>query len=93
MQQVTKYIVNELGTDQTSILSDKDRNLVKTVSVGSLPFYPNKDRVDLSFYDLNNVLIETIKDIKSYKVHGILQKDRINQIDVYFSASLNASLL
>lgn len=83
MQQVTKYIVNELGTDQTSILSDKDQNLVKTVSVGSLPFYPNKDRVDLSFYDLNNVLIETIKDIKSYKVHGILQKDRINQIDVY----------
>lgn len=83
MQQVTRYIVSELGVEQTNILSIKDRNLVDTFTLTSLPFYPTKNRVDVSFYDLNDLFIETIRDVKSYKVHGILQKDKANQIDVY----------
>lgn len=83
MQQVTRYIVRELGTGQIGILSTEDALLINNDTLTSLPFYPDRDRVDIDFYDLNDNFVETVRDIRTYKIHGILQKNRANQIDVY----------
>lgn len=81
MQQITKYRVENLGVDRSGDFSPKDSELLTSVLLPSISFIPGKHRVDLSFYDFNGKFVETIQDVETYKIHGVIQKGDVKQID------------
>lgn len=82
MQQLNKYIITDLGTEEVSILTEQDTNLISSFRLDNVPFYVDKYQVDLSFYDLNQNYVETVHDIGTYTILGINKQSSVTEITV-----------
>lgn len=70
MQQVNRYIVENLGTKEVNILTSQDQELIKSFTLNSVSFDPNKHTVDLKVYDFDDNYLETFYGIGDYTVEG-----------------------
>ena len=70
MQQINKYTVQDLGTQEVNILSSQDQELVKSFTLNSVSFDPDKHTLDLKVYSLDSSYLETFYSVDDYTVEG-----------------------
>lgn len=82
MSQINRYIVEQVGAVQDQELNSKDRVLITSYSLGNVPFLLDKYELKADFYTLDGTYIETISDLKTYKVLGVNQGSSATEISV-----------
>lgn len=82
MQQINKYTVQSLGTDEINILTAEDAGLVKNYTLNNVVFLPNKYTINLNVYDLEGNFVETAYDLKSYTIPGSVQAGEAIEVTV-----------
>lgn len=83
MRQEYSYTVERLDSKNSSILSEKDKNLVSTYISGIRSFNPDESRLDVVVSSETGDVLETYRDVPEYTVHGVVQgSTKINQLEV-----------
>lgn len=83
MRQEYSYKVEKLGLGESSILNEKDKELVQSYNIGIQSFNPDESRLDVIISDLDETVLETYIDSNDYTVRGVMQgPTRVNQLEV-----------
>lgn len=84
MSQINRYNIQKVseGTLEQN-LSSQDEALVPSYSLGPVPFLVGKHQIDVSFYTLDGIFLETSENIKTYSILGVNQGEDVTEVSVF----------